>query len=168
MGRSSVAYRTAGPGDFNRISEIFNLNILQFDSTLWQDPFFPEDIDQMCQQLHERERVFVLQKNEDIIGWGAIKRYHQKRGYQYACETSVFLDREFTGQGYGKPFKSFILDQCRILGYHHVNAKILAKNKASIAYNLKLGYDIVGVQKEIGMIQGEWVDVVIMQYIIRH
>lgn len=163
----SVQYRSAESGDYHRISEIFNLNILQFDATLWQDPFSPEDIKQMCQKINDRERVFVLQKDEDIIGWGAIRQYHQKRGYQYACETSVFLDREFTGQGYGKPFKSFILDQCRILGYHHVNAKILAKNKTSIAYNLKLGYEIVGVQKEIGRIQGEWVDVVIMQYIIR-
>ena len=164
--RPELLFRPAEPSDFLRISEIFNQNILQFDCTLWQEPYSFDDIKQMWNNLHERERMFVLVKQDLIIGWGAIKRYHVKAGYRFACETSVFLDREFTGQGYGKPFKSFILEQCRELGYHHVNAKILAMNKASIQYNLSLGYEIVGVQKEIGMINNKRVDVVIMQYLM--
>ena len=45
-------------------------------------------------------------------------------------------------------------------------AKIYAKNEASIEYNRKLGYEIVGTQKEIGYVGGEWLDVTIMQLII--
>ena len=47
----------------------------------------------------------------------------------------------------------------------HLVAKIWARNEVSVSYNLKLGYEIVGVQRKIGFVNGEWVDVVIMQYV---
>ena len=39
-------------------------------------------------------------------------------------------------------------------------------NVASIEYNKRLGYEVVGVQKEIGIIDCRWQDVVIMQLVL--
>ena len=62
--------------------------------------------------------------------------------------------------------KKWIIAKCKELGYHHLVAKIFATNKASIAYNQKLGYEIVGTQREIGYVDGRWQDVTIMQLLI--
>ena len=45
-------------------------------------------------------------------------------------------------------------------------AKVWADNKASIEYNKKLGYEIVGKQREIGFVNGKWRDIIIMQLIL--
>ena len=55
---------------------------------------------------------------------------------------------------------------CKDLNYRHLVAKILGDNQSSIAYNQRLGYTIVGTQKEVGFRDGKWQDVVIMQYLI--
>lgn len=59
------------------------------------------------------------------------------------------------------------MGRCRELNYHHLVAKIFAVNETSIKYNERLGYTIVGQQKEIGWKDGQWTDVVIMQYLFR-
>lgn len=157
--------RPASEADYQSIADIFTSNVQARDCTLWEKDFSPDDIKSMVAGFDDREKMFVYEADRRVIGWGMIRKYHQKMGYAFACETSVFFDRTETGKGYGTRLKSFILEECRVLGYHHVNAKIMAQNKVSINYNLKLGYEIVGIQKEIGYRDGKWIDVVIMQFV---
>ena len=62
--------------------------------------------------------------------------------------------------------KEALIARCKEYGYHHLVAKIFADNKASINYNKKFGYEIVGRQREIGFKNGRWQDVVIMQLVL--
>ncbi|MCB0644269.1 MAG: GNAT family N-acetyltransferase, partial [Phaeodactylibacter sp.] len=69
-------------------------------------------------------------------------------------------------KGYGTRMKLFLIERCRELEYHHLVAKIFATNTASIEYNRKLGYEIVGQQREIGFKNGMWMDIVIMSLLL--
>ncbi|MFQ5630895.1 MAG: GNAT family N-acetyltransferase [bacterium] len=69
-------------------------------------------------------------------------------------------------KGYGSLIKKALVDRCKQYGYHHLVAKIFATNTASIEYNKKFGYEIVGRQKEIGIKNGRWQDSVIMQLVL--
>jgi phosphinothricin acetyltransferase len=159
-------FRLAEPEDYVRVCEIFNANIAIGGTTLWERSFTVETIRNLFSDFNPRERAFVMELKGQVIGWGMIKKYTDKEGYSTTCETSVFLDRSYIDKGYGSSFKKFIIAQCKQLGYHHLHAKILATNKISIAYNKKLGYTVVGVQKEVGRVNQVWVDVVIMQLLI--
>ena len=59
-----------------------------------------------------------------------------------------------------------MIERCRAYGYHHLVAKILADNTRSIEYNLRFGYERVGVQREIGFKNGHWQDVAILQLVL--
>ena len=166
MVSQNLAYRQADLSDSATIAQILNENIEQGGVTLWTKSFTVADIQSMLENLSIRERVFILSLDDNIIGWGSIRQYHPKEGYARACETSVFLRRTYVNKGYGTPFKKFILTECKNLDYHHIHAKIIASNKISIAYNLKLGYTLVGIQKEIGYVNGQYCDVAIMQLLL--
>ncbi len=151
---------------FQHIVRIINESIRLGDATLWLEEF---SIDRFANQIRDqkdREETYVLLLEEQLIGCGMIKRYSPKEGYNFTCETSIFLARTYTGMGYGTILKKFVLNRCKQLNYHHVVARILATNSTSIAYNQKLGYEIVGTQKEVGRSKDGWVDVVIMQYLV--
>jgi phosphinothricin acetyltransferase len=62
--------------------------------------------------------------------------------------------------------KRALLDRARAWGYHHLVAKIVADNVASLEYNRRFGYTVVGTQREVGYIDGAWRDVTIMQLIL--
>ena len=112
----------------------------------------------------ERERLFIAEVDDKMIGWALIKKYSDRIGYAKSCETSVYLTKSETGKGYGPKIKTQLIQKCKELDYTHLVAKIMSVNKTSINYNLKLGYEIVGEQKNIGFIDGKYHHVTIMQY----
>jgi len=155
------------PENYAAIADIYNEYIRQGGQTMEEQLHTAENIAGWVNAFGERERLLVLKKDNRILGWGIIKKYSPRAGYRFACETAIYLRPEERRKGYGSLMKKQLIEECRELDYHHLVAKIFVSNEASIAYNLKLGYEIVGQQKEIGFKNGEWVDIVIMQYIIK-
>lgn len=157
---------SAESADYAAVAEIYNVYIAQGTSTMDETPKTAADIAGWVAKFHDRERLFVLKRQDKVLGWGIIKRYSDREGYRFACETAVYLLPEELGKGLGSMMKRHLIAVCRELAYSHLVAKIFADNTASIAYNEKLGYTVVGRQEQIGFKRGRWVDVVIMQYLI--
>jgi L-amino acid N-acyltransferase YncA len=152
--------------DFQRIAEIYNEYILLGNATMQNTLSDAEEIKSWVDHFNDRERLYVLKDDESIIGWGIIKRYSDREGYRFACETAIYLTQSEMRKGYGSLMKKFIINECKSLSYRHLVSKVFATNTASIEYNLQLGYTIVGRQNEIGYKNGKWMDIMIMQYII--
>lgn len=155
------------PQHYDAVADIYNESVQKGFATMDDHLFTAEDIESWVNRFNERERLFVLLQEDTVIGWSIIKKYHDRPGYRTTCETAVYLTESETAKGYGPMMKKHLISICKELGYHHLVAKIWAENKISINYNLKLGYEIVGTQKEVGFKNGRWIDVTIMQYIIR-
>lgn len=154
------------PEYMGQVAEIYNDYIREGGSTMERRLHDASDIAKWVGKFHDREKLYVIIKENVVVGWGIIKRYSDREGYSMSCETAIYLKRSEMRKGYGSLMKRFLIEECRKMKYHHLVAKIFATNKASIQYNLKLGYTIVGRQNQIGRLNGDWMDIVIMQYII--
>jgi phosphinothricin acetyltransferase len=161
-----LSIRRATPDDADMIAQIYNETISARINTMDLTPKTADDIRKQMDSFEELEEILVLKRLGAVIGWGIIKKYSPRIGYRFAAETSVFLRKTEIRKGYGTHLKSAVIDRCRELGYHHLVAKIWATNTASIEYNTRLGYEMVGIQKEIGYVDGEWRDVAIMQLLL--
>jgi phosphinothricin acetyltransferase len=158
--------RDATASDASVIAEIYNESIAVGDSTMHDEPKTTEAIRRQMEGFSDREGFMVLESDGYIVGWGVIKLYSHRSGYRFCCETSVFLRRTETRKGYGSFLKKAVIERCRKYGYHHLLARIFADNVASIEYNKSLGYEMVGVQREIGYKNGRWQDVAVMQLVL--
>jgi phosphinothricin acetyltransferase len=161
-----MKFRIADINDAQAVMEIYNEHIADGNSTMDLQPKSLTEIEDWFKEFWQRELIVMLEDEDKIIGWGIIKRYSDREGYAKACETAIYLRGTETRKGYGTLTKKWIIEKCRELGYHHLVAKIFSSNTASIAYNKKLGYELVGIQKEIGFVDGQWQDVTILQLII--
>lgn len=164
--QTETKFVPATPADYVAIADIYNIYIRDGKQTMEEKIHSAEDIAAWTKKFHSREGLFVLKKADTVIGWGIIKRYSDRAGYRFTCETAVYLHNDFLGKGYGSYIKRQLIEICKKWEYHHLVAKIFAVNTGSIIYNEKLGYEIVGRQKQIGFKDGKWTDVVIMQLII--
>lgn len=164
--KKSLTLRDCTLADADTIASIYNDYVRSGGSTMDTEEKTRSDIERQIQQFSDRETILVLEEEGLFVGWGIIKRYSDRVGYRFTCETSVYLHRERIGQGYGTTLKKAVIERCKQYGYHHLVAKIFASNLASIEYNKKLGYDVVGRQREIGFRDGKWQDVVIMQLLL--
>ncbi|EKV02155.1 sortase-like acyltransferase [Leptolyngbya sp. PCC 7375] len=158
--------RPVQPQDYAAIASIYNEAIAHGGITMDGQPQTVQDIQAIVQKMHPREALIVADAGSSIIGWSIIKRYSDRIGYQFCCETSTYLSFSATGKGYGSELQKALMAKVKDYGYHHIVAKILAANQGSIRFHQRFGFDIVGIQKEIGFMNDTWHDVVIMQCIL--
>lgn len=156
--------RDAVPADAEAIARIQRQSVEAMDSTM-AAPATTEEILEQLAAMGPRE-VWLVVEEPDVVGWGVVKKYSPRPGYDLCCETSIFLDRSLRGRGLGTPLQQELLKRAVSLGYHHVVAKIWADNSGSIRFHERFGYELVGVQREIGWVGGQWRDVAIMQLIL--
>jgi L-amino acid N-acyltransferase len=166
MLRETPTLRDATPADAAAVAEIYNQSIAAGDATLAEEAWSADSVRRKLAAFGDREALLVLDRGSAIMGWGIIKKYSDSRGYRFSCETAVYLRRDLVGRGFGSRIKRALIDRCRQYGYRHLVAKILADNLASIEYNKKLGYEVVGTQRQIGFRAGRWHDVVILQLVL--
>lgn len=165
----TLRIRTYRPGDAATVAAIYNESIAAGDSTMDETPRTEADVLGWMAAFGERETILVLEDaGGDILGWGIVKRYSDRTGYRFTCETSVYLRRALAGQrrGYGSRLQAALMERCRAFGYHHVVARIWADNEISLALHRKFGFTLVGVQHEVGYTGGTWRDVAILQCIL--
>ena len=158
--------REATPEDCAAIAAIYNQSVLAGAITADTKPKTAGDFAHLAGGFSDRQGILVLEVSDRLIGYGVLKHYSSRPGYRTTGETGVYLHLEETGKGYGPLLKKVLIQRCKRLGYHHLVAKITAGNLASIEYNKKLGFQMVGTQKEVLYLDGRWQDVVIMQLIL--
>lgn len=166
MSEDGLLIRPATPDDATAVARIHSQSIATGEATMEEGTRSAEDVRRQLATLGQRETLLVAETEGEVVGWGLIKKYSPRPGYRFACETAVYVRRDRLGQRIGSRLKLALIERCRELGYHHLVAKILAVNVASIEYNKRLGYEVVGVQREIGFKNGAWCDVVIMQLVL--
>ena len=163
---SPLNIRLAIPDDYGAIAEIYNEAIANGTITMDTEPTIAEDFATTINQMGDREVAFVAELDNRVIGWGMVKRYSDRIGYQVCCETSIYLTFSETGNGYGHALQQVLMEKVKAFDYHHIVAKIVATNYGSIRFHQRFGFEVVGIQKEIGFMKGNWHDVVIMQCLL--
>jgi len=157
--------RRATLSDAEAIASIYNYYVKQGTSTM-DSLKTKEDIKEWLQTYTNREGVYVLDENNQIKGWAILKKYSDRYGYRFACESSIYVEKNSLRQGIGDRLNVFIIQKAKDKDFRHMTAKIFAQNTASISFFKKYGYQIVGKQHKIGYLNNQWIDMVIMEKII--
>jgi phosphinothricin acetyltransferase len=110
--------------------------------------------------------VIVFEEGE-VLGWGALNRYHARFGYRFTVENSVYVGEAARGRGIGKRILEELVTLARKLGLHAIIASIDATNPASLALHQRFGFVEVGRFHEVIHKFDRWLDVVYYQLLIQ-
>ena len=152
--------------DAAAVAEIYNESVILGTVTCDIVPVTADAIATKISNLSDRETILVLERDGFILGWAGISQYHPRPGYRSCCEKSVYLRHSAIGQGYGDLLQRAAIARCRQWDYHHIVSRVLATNPRSIRFNQRYGFEVVGTQRQIAYLQGQWQDVVILQLIL--
>jgi phosphinothricin acetyltransferase len=81
-------------------------------------------------------------------------------------EDSVYVHRDCRRHGVGRAVLTELLDLATLHGFHAVMGRIVGGHQASIALHRSCGFELVGVEREVGRKFGRWLDVVVMQRLL--
>ena len=73
------------------------------------------------------------------------------------------MHRGLRGAGIGQLLLAELVRLAERYGYHSIVARIVGGHDASISLHDAHGFELVGVEREVGRKLGRWLDVVIMQ-----
>ena len=161
----SIITRPATEDDAAAIARIYNQGIAERGATFETQP---RTIDDMTARLREQSRFPMLVADDDgtVIGWAGLSSYRTRACYSGIGEFSIYLDRAARGRGVGRTLLEALIDAARGRGYWKLVSRIFPFNAASRALCRACGFREVGVYEKHGRLDGQWMDVVIVERVI--
>ena len=164
-----VKVRLAAIDDAEAIRGIYNAEVL--GSTVTFD-MVARTLDDQLVWLDEHSgahpAVVAVDDAGIVRGFGSLSPYRPRPAYRTTVEDSVYVDPAVQGQGMGKLLLGELLHLAGAHGFHAVMARIVGGHQASIALHRACGFDLVGVEREVGRKFGRWLDVAVMQHLLSH
>ena len=103
---------------------------------------------------------------EIVLGFGSLSPFRERSGYSATAENSVYVDRAQRGKGVGRALLAELIVLAAAHGFHSVIARIAGHNETSIGLHTSAGFELVGVEREVGRKHRQWLDVVELQRLL--
>jgi len=100
---------------------------------------------------------------EVVLGFGSLSPFRNRPAYATSVEDSVYVDAAHRGAGVGVAILAELVRLAASHGFHTVIARIVGHNEASIRIHEACGFELVGVEREVGRKHRQWLDVVELQ-----
>jgi phosphinothricin acetyltransferase len=158
--------RPATLGDAGPLRDIYNLEVETSTATF---DLVPRTIEDQRAWLAERSGAMaavVAVHGGDVIGFASLSPYKERAAYRTTVEDSVYVRRDRQGRGVGRALLSHVLDVARASGFHAVMARIEAGGDASRALHAACGFELVGVERQVGRKFNRWLDVAVMECLL--
>ncbi len=165
-----MAIRAARLSDTEGIRAITNHEILNGTSTFELEPRTLAAQRAWLQDRSGVHAVIVATPEGDdatVIGFASLSPYRSRPAYNTTVENSVYVHQDHRGEGIGRALLEELIEVAQNHGFHTVMARISGGNVASKAVHLSVGFEVVGIERQVGRKFGRWLDVTIMQLMLQ-
>jgi len=160
-----LTIRQAALEDLGAITEIYNEAILKTAATFDTEPKTPEEQKSWFANHSPKCPILVAQQYDLIVGWASLSTWSDRCAYSDTVEISLYVKEGHQGTGIGRKLLEAIIQQGQRAGFHTVIARITEGNEASIHLCESVGFEHIGIMKEVGRKFGKFLDVYLMQKI---
>jgi phosphinothricin acetyltransferase len=121
----------------------------------------PPDAEEMLRRMTARPRLpwLVAVEGEDLLGFAYASGHRGREAYRWAADASVYLAMDHRGRGLGRALYDVLVPLVRDLGYVTLHAGVALPNDASRRLHESMGFELVGIYRNVGYKAGAWHDV---------
>ncbi|MBO6014850.1 MAG: GNAT family N-acetyltransferase [Oscillospiraceae bacterium] len=165
-----IEIRSAALSDADRLLEIYEPYVRSTAVSFEYEVPTPEEFRERIRNTLKKYPYLVLVKDGRIEGYAYAGVFKGRAAYDWACETTIYLDRGVQKCGLGRMLyealetelkKMGILNLYACIAYPETEDEYLTVNSA--AFHDHLGYRMVGVFKKCAYKFGRWYDMVWME-----
>ena len=169
----SVTLRLATVTDAEQIRAIYNHEVIHTTATFDLVPrSLPDQQSWLAARSGAFSTVVAIDPDDpagpegEVVGFAALSPYKERAAYRTSVEDSVYVRRDRAGQGIGRLLLAELLEVAATSGFHAVFARINASSEASIALHRACGFELVGIEREVGRKFNRWHDVALMERLL--
>ena len=171
--------RLATVDDAETICRIYNQGIEDRVATLETELRTPDERRAWLAARSPRHPVIVAEQQSahpsgrgaarepaSVIGWGSLNVYNARDAYRFVADFSIYVDRAWRGKGVGDVMLTRLVELAREHGYHKMVLSAFPTNTGGMGLYTKHGFRTVGIFKEQGVLDGRWVDTIVMEKLL--
>jgi len=99
-----------------------------------------------------------------LWGYAYATPFRPRSAYRYVAENAVYVAHDAHRRGVGRALMEALITRCEALGLHQLMAVIGdSANTGSIGLHSAMGFEQVGVFRDVGYKHRRWLDIVLMQ-----
>jgi L-amino acid N-acyltransferase YncA len=104
-------------------------------------------------------QFLVAEEGGEVVGYAYACRWADRAAYDWSVETSVYVDAAHHGKGIGRALYAELFERLTAQGFRVAVAGITLPNPASIGLHESMGFEPIGVLRDIGWKEGAWREV---------
>ena len=114
-----------------------------------------------CYNAHSDEHhpIIVGNINDVVVGYASLSPYRLKDAFKSTVELSIYIHKDYRGQGVEKQLMERILEMAKAdTMIHNVVSVITAGNEESTKLHNRFGFTYCGLNPEVGFKHGKYQD----------
>ena len=152
--------RDADPArDAGRCAEIYRPYVLDTVISFEDEPPDEAEIRRRIEDISTRFPWLVAESDGEVVGYAYASPHRDRAAYRWAVDVAVYVSPGHHRRGVGRALYEELCERLTVQNYRIACAGIALPNPASIALHETLGFELVGVYRQIGWKQGAWHDV---------
>lgn len=153
--------RAATSSDTIRIADIYNHYISNTFITFETECIDGREIDTRMAEVRTAGLPWLVAENSngEIVGFAYATKWKGRCAYRFSVESTVYIDKDCHGQGWGGKLMSALFRELQAAGIHSVISGIALPNDASVGLHESFGMQQVAQFKQVGFKFEQWIDV---------
>jgi phosphinothricin acetyltransferase len=159
--------RSATGADAARIAEIYEPYVTNTPASFEIDP---PRMQEMLGRIEAGAGTYpwlVAQADSAVVGYAYAGEFRKRAAYRWSAEVSVYVDMHHRARGAGRALTTRLLDELRAGEFANAFAGVALPNPASVRLFESLGFQPIGVFRNVGYKFGVWHDVAWWQLPLR-
>ncbi len=147
--------------DVPALVDLYNHYIVHSPATFEEETIDADAMGQRVMTVQQLGLPWLVAEDgsEVVVGYAYANRWRERSAYRHSVEITVYIAQDHTGEGWGLQLYQALFDQLRQGEVHAALAGITLPNPASVALHEKMGMRKVAHLQEVGLKQGQWLDV---------
>lgn len=173
MDKNAITIRKATKADAEAIQTIYAPYVRETAISFEYDVPSVEEMARRIEEVQKTHPWIVAEEDGKIVGYAYAHAFYGRAAYQWAVETSIYVDRQEKRKGIGKKLHDTLEDALKAQGILNMNACIAYiepeeehLTQDSVRFHERMGYTKVAHFHLCGKKFGRWYDVIWMEKII--
>jgi L-amino acid N-acyltransferase YncA len=158
--------RPAHRGDAEAIRAIYNVEVMGSTATFdIVERTLAEQIEWLDRHSGAHPAIVATERGQ-VCGFGSLSSYRDRAAYSTSVEDSVYVGAAWRRMGVGALLLAELVELATSHGFHTVIGRIAGGNEASVLLHERCGFQVIGIEREVGRKFGRWLDVTLVQRLL--
>jgi phosphinothricin acetyltransferase len=151
--------RIAAPSDAAAIASLYAPIVRETIISFETEPPTAEVMAERIAKTIPMYPFLVAERDGELIGYAYSGQHRERAAYRWSVDVSVYISANARRSGAGRALYNKLFEILRQQNFRSAFAGIALPNDASVGLHEAVGFEPLGVYKEVGFKLGDWRDV---------